>query len=183
MSDLKETKIASKVVYDGDFLDVRKDTVSLPNGREGDREWINHPGAVVIIPILPNGKIALIRQFRYAVGSEFIELPAGKLDSGEKPLECAKRELEEEIGYKSDNFEFIANIHPAIGFANEKMSLFLARGLVQTKHNRDVDEFIDLMPTNLEEALELVWSNKITDVKTIIGILWFQKICNNGQSE
>ncbi|MBT3664107.1 ADP-ribose pyrophosphatase, partial [bacterium] len=75
--------------------------------------------------------------------------------------------------------EFIANIHPAIGFANEKMNLFLATDLVQTKQNKDADEFIDLMPANLEKALELVWSNKITDVKTIIGILWFQKICNN----
>ena len=91
----------------------------------------------------------------------------------------AKRELEEEIGYKSNKIEFIANIHPAIGFANEKMNLFLATDLVQTKQNKDADEFIDLMPANLEKALELVWLNKITDVKTIIGILWFQKICNN----
>ena len=120
MSNLKETKINSKVVYEGDFLDVRKDNVLLPNGEKGNREWINHPGASVIIPVFPDGKIALIRQFRYAVGSEFIELPAGKLDLGENPLECAKRELEEEIGYKSNNIEFIANIHPAIGFANEK---------------------------------------------------------------
>lgn len=179
MTNLKETKINSKVVYEGDFLDVRKDNVLLPNGEKGNREWINHPGASVIIPILPDGKIALIRQFRYAVGSEFIELPAGKLDPGESPLECAKRELEEEIGYKSNKIEFIANIHPAIGFANEKMNLFLATDLVQTKQNKDADEFIDLMPANLEKALELVWSNKITDVKTIIGILWFQKICNN----
>jgi ADP-ribose pyrophosphatase len=179
MSDLKETKINSKVVYKGDFLDVRKDNVLLPNGKKGNREWINHPGASVVIPVFPDGKIALIRQFRYAAGSEFIELPAGKLDQGESPLECAKRELEEEIGYKSNKIEFIANIYPAIGFANEKMNLFLATDLVQTKQNKDEDEFIDLIPTNLEEALELVWSNKITDVKTIIGILWFQKINND----
>ena len=124
----------------------------------------------------------LNRQFRYAVGSEFIELPAGKLDPGESPLECAKRELEEEIGYKSNKIEFIANIHPAIGFANQKMHLFLAKDLVQTKQNKDADEFIDLMPANLEKALELVWSNKITDVKTIIGILVWDIFSSRGQS-
>ena len=163
-------------MYSGNFLDVKKDNVVLPNGKNSTREWINHPGAVVIIPILPNGKIALIRQFRYAMGSEFIELPAGKIDKGETPDECAIRELEEEIGFKTKNLNFIAMIHPAIGFANENMSLYLATDLVQTNINRDSDEFLELMPTSLEHALDLVWSNKITDVKTIIGILWYQKI-------
>ena len=176
MSDLKEKKINSKIVYSGDFLDVRKDDVILPNGKTSSREWINHPGAVVVIPILPNGDIAMIRQFRYSVGEEFIELPAGKLDKGETPEECAKRELEEEIGFKTNKLSFIATIHPAIGFANEKMSIFLAMDLIKTQENRDVDEFLELMPTALDKALNLVWSNKITDVKTIIGILWYQKI-------
>ncbi len=98
-------------------MDVRKDDVILPNGKTSSREWINHPGAVVVIPILPNGDIAMIRQFRYSVGEEFIELPAGKLDKGETPEECAKRELEEEIGFKANKLNFIATIHPAIGFA------------------------------------------------------------------
>ena len=102
MSDLKESTISTTVVYKGDFLDVRQDEVLLPNGETGTREWINHPGAVVIVPILPNGEIALIRQFRYAAGSEFIELPAGKLNAGEDPEECALRELEEEIGYRAN---------------------------------------------------------------------------------
>jgi len=176
MSKLTEKKINSKIVYKGNFLDVRKDNVTLPNGKNSTREWINHPGAVVVVPILPNGEIALIRQFRYAMGSEFIELPAGKLDKGEKPYNCAKRELEEEIGFKAKKLNFIAMIHPAIGFANEHMSVFLASDLIQTQENRDVDEFLELMPTSLNDALELVWSNKITDVKTIIGILWYQRI-------
>ena len=176
MSDLKERKINSNIVYSGDFLDVRKDDVILPNDKTSSREWINHPGAVVVIPILPNGDIALIRQFRYAVGKEFIELPAGKLDKEETTEECAKRELEEEIGSNANKLNFIATIHPAIGFANEEMSLFLALDLVKTQENRDVDEFLELMPTTLDKALDLVWSNKITDVKTIIGILWYQKL-------
>ena len=148
----------------------------LPNGETAAREWINHPGAVVIVPILPNGEIALIKQFRYAAGSEFIELPAGKLDAGEDPEECALRELEEEIGYRANKIKFLANIHPAIGFTNEIMGVFLAENLEKTEHNRDKDEFLKLVPTTLTEALNLVWENKITDVKSIIGLLWLQKI-------
>ena len=181
MSDLKEKKINSKIVYSGNFLDVRKDNVLLPNDKTSSREWINHPGAVVIIPVLPNGDIALIRQFRYAVGKEFIELPAGKLDKEESPEECAKRELEEEIGFNANRLDFVATIHPAIGFANEEMSLFLALDLVKTQENKDADEFLELMPTTLDKALGLVWSNKITDVKTIIGILWYQKIASENK--
>ena len=176
MSDLKESTISTKVVYKGDFLDVRRDKVLLPNGETGTREWINHPGAVVIVPILPNGEIALIKQFRYAAGSEFIELPAGKLDAGEDPEECALRELEEEIGYRANKIKFLANIHPAIGFTNEIMGVFLAENLEKTEHNRDNDEFLELVPTTLTEALNLVWENKITDVKSIIGLLWLKKI-------
>ena len=176
MSDLKESTISTTVVYKGDFLDVRRDEVLLPNGKTGAREWINHPGAVVIIPILPDGEIALIKQFRYAAGSEFIELPAGKLDSGEDPEECALRELEEEIGYRANKIKFLANIHPAIGFTNEIMGVFLAENLEKTEHNRDKDEFLEIVPTTLTEALNLVWENKITDVKSIIGLLWLKKI-------
>ena len=176
MTDLKESRISTEVVYKGDFLDVRRDEVLLPNGKTGTREWINHPGAVVIIPILPNGEIALIKQFRYAARSEFLELPAGKLDEGEDPKSCAFRELEEEIGYRAGKMQFIANIHPAIGFANEIMSIYLAEDLKKTNYNRDKDEFIELIPTNMEEALNLVWENKITDVKSIIGLLWLKRI-------
>tara|TARA_Y100001968_G_C19301794_1_gene689471 strand:- start:516 stop:1058 length:543 start_codon:yes stop_codon:yes gene_type:complete len=175
MTDLKESMITTEVVYKGDFLDVRRDEVLLPNGKTGIREWINHPGAVVIIPVLPNGEIALIKQFRYAAGSEFIELPAGKLDKGEDPKICAYRELEEEIGYKAGKMKFIANIHPALGFANEIMSIYLAENLEKTKQNRDKDEFIELVPTNMDKALNLVWENKITDVKSIIGLLWLKR--------
>ncbi len=179
MTDLKESRITTEVVYKGDFLDVRRDEVLLPNGETGTREWINHPGAVVIIPILPNGKIALIKQFRYAARSEFVELPAGELDEGEGPKACAFRELEEEIGYRAGKMQFIANIHPAIGFANEIMSIYLAEDLKKTNYNRDKDEFIELIPTNMEEALNLVWENKITDVKSIIGLLWLKRTKSN----
>lgn len=181
MINLKEKKISSKIVYDGTFLNVRKDLVSLPNGKEGTREWINHPGAVCIIPILPNGKLALIRQFRYPVGKVMIELPAGKLDANEMPNDCAFRELEEEIGHKANKLTLLTKIHPAIGFANEVMWLFLAEDLIETNIKQDEDEFLELIPTDLKDAIKMTWNGKITDVKTIIGIHWAERLSCQGK--
>ena len=175
MSTLKETKLSSKIIFQGRLLDVRKDEVELPNGKTSTREWINHPGAVCCIPILPDGKIALIRQYRYPVQSEMIELPAGKLEKAEKPEVCALRELEEEIGYRTNKLTFLTHIHPAIGFANEKMWLYLAEELEKKDTKLDDDEFLELIPTSLDDAVEMVWSHEITDVKTIIGLLWVEK--------
>lgn len=176
MSKLKETQLSTKQVYHGSFLDVRKDEVELPNGKTSKREWINHPGAACIIPILPNGKIALIKQYRYPIQEEMIELPAGKLDLGEKPEACAKRELEEEIGYSAGKLTFVCNIHPAIGFASEKMWIYLAEDLAKTTENTDHDEFLELMPTKLDDAIKMIWDGQITDVKTIIGLLWADRL-------
>tara|TARA_Y100000590_G_scaffold3809_1_gene5017 strand:- start:2487 stop:3023 length:537 start_codon:yes stop_codon:yes gene_type:complete len=176
MTELVETKLKSEVIFQGCFLDVRRDVVKLPNGKTTTREWINHPGAVVILPILPDGLIGLIRQYRYAAQDEFIELPAGKLDFDEEPIVCAARELKEEIGYKAGKLTFLTKIHPAIGFANEIMSVYLAENLEKTDCNLDADEFLELLPTSLEDAVNLVWNGKITDVKTIIGVLWLNRL-------
>ena len=105
-----------------------------------------------------------------------IELPAGKLEKGENPEICAIRELEEEIGYKANKLTFLANIHPAIGFANEKMWLYFAEDLEKTNQKLDSDELIEIIPTKLEDALEMVWNGEITDVKTIIGLIWADKV-------
>lgn len=176
MSKLKETRLSTTQVYKGSFLDVRRDQVSLPNGKTSVREWINHPGAACIIPVLPDGKIALIKQYRYPVQAEMIELPAGKLDVGETPEECARRELEEEIGYSAGKLTFVCNIHPAIGFASEKMWIYIAEDLTKTTDNTDYDEFLELIPMELDEAVQMVWNGKITDVKTIIGLLWAERL-------
>ena len=175
MTDLKEKKRSSEIIFQGRLLDVRRDEVILPNGNTSTREWINHPGAVCCVPILPEGKIGLIRQFRYPVNQEMVELPAGKLNKGEESEICAVRELEEEIGYKPDKLTFLTHIHPAIGFTNEKMWLYLAENLVKTETNLDTDEFLELIPTVLDDAVEMVWNGKITDVKTIIGLLWVER--------
>ena len=176
MNNMEENTISSKVVFKGDLLDVRKDKVTLPNGKIATREWIKHPGAICCVPILPTKKIGLIRQYRYALKKHMIEIPAGKLDRGEDPENCAKRELEEEIGFKANKISFLANIHPAIGFADEIMWLYLAEDLIKTKTKLDDDEFLELIPTKLEDALRMVWNGEITDVKTIIGIVWADKL-------
>ena len=176
MTSLEEKTINSKIIFHGELLELYRDEVLLPNGKTDNREWINHPGAVCCIPIFSDGKVALIKQYRYALKEEMIELPAGKLDKNEIPEACALRELEEEIGYKAKKLTPLTNIHPAIGFANENMWLYLAENLIKTESSLDSDEFLELIPTKLEDAVEMVWSGKITDVKTIIGLLWAQRI-------
>ena len=176
MANLKENKISSEIIYQGCLLDVRRDEVCLPNGNISIREWIKHPGAVCMIPRLPDNRIALIRQYRYPVKKEMIELPAGKLEENENPKACAMREMEEEIGYRAGKITFLTHIHPAIGFADEVMGLYLAENLIKTESNKDEDEFLELMPTPLDQAVQMVWDGKITDTKTIIGILWAERL-------
>ena len=175
MSKLKETPKSSEKIFSGRLIDLYFDHIELPNGKSSTREWIKHPGAVCIIPILPNGNLCLIRQYRYGPRAEFIEIPAGKLDIGEDPLVCAKRELEEEIGYIAGKLTFLTNIHPAIGFSNEKMWVYLAEDLILSKQSLDQDEFLELYPIPLKKAIDLIYEGKITDVKTVIGILWLDK--------
>ena len=175
MSKLKETPKSSEKIFSGRLIDLYFDHIELPNGKLSTREWIKHPGPVCIIPILPNGNLCLIRQYRYGPRAEFIEIPAGKLDVGEDPLVCAKRELEEEIGYIAGKLTFLTNIHPAIGFSNEKMWVYLAEDLILSKQNLDQDEFLELYPIPVKKAIDLIYEGKITDVKTVIGILWLDK--------
>ena len=176
MNNMEEKTNSSKVVFKGELLDVRKDEVTLPNGKIALREWIKHPGAICCVPILPDKKIGLIRQYRYALKKHMIEIPAGKLGLGENPENCAKRELEEEIGFKANKISFLTNIHPAIGFADEVMWLYLAENLIKTNTELDDDEFLELIPTKLDDALSMVWDGKITDMKTIIGLVWADKL-------
>ena len=175
MSKLKETPKSSEKIFSGRLIDLYFDHIELPNGKSSTREWIKHPGAVCIVPILPDGNLCLIRQYRYGPRAEFIEIPAGKLDVGEDPLVCAKRELEEEIGYIAGKLTFLTNIHPAIGFSNEKMWVYLAEDLILSKQNLDQDEFLELYPLPVKKAIDLIYEGKITDVKTVIGILWLDK--------
>lgn len=176
MPELKETQVSSSHIFSGKLLDVWSDEVSLPNGKTSVREYIRHPGAVVMIPILPDGKILLIRQFRYPIGGVEIELPAGKIDPGEEVEETLQRELKEETGYKAGKTTFITEIHPCIGYSNERMWLYLAEDLQYGEATGDEDEFIELMPTGLDDAMGMVQSGEITDVKAVIGLFWAEKV-------
>ncbi|MDO8891624.1 MAG: NUDIX hydrolase [Sulfurimicrobium sp.] len=175
-NDLTEKQLSSQTVYQGDLLHVNEDQVQLPNGNTSRREYILHPGAVVIIPLLENGHVIMERQFRYPLHRDVYELPAGKLDACESALVCGQRELMEETGYSAASWKYVATIHPCIGYSNERMSLFLAQELTEGIHQRDGDEFIEVFTLPMEEALEWVRTGRITDVKTVIGLFWAEKI-------
>lgn len=177
-SPLKETRIDGEMAYDGRFLKVARDRVRLPDGKVSDREFIRHPGAVVILPLFDDGRVLLERQFRYPLGREFIELPAGKIDPGEAALACGKRELEEETGYRAAEWHFICTIHNAIAYSDEHLDLFLARGLSAGEAKLDEGEFLETFTATVPEMLGMVKSGQITDVKTIIGTFWLEKLLN-----
>ncbi|MGN6390424.1 MAG: NUDIX domain-containing protein [Burkholderiaceae bacterium] len=173
---LIETLVRSDLAYDGEFLKVRSDTVRMPDGRESKREYIRHPGAVVILPVLDDGAILMERQFRYPAGQVFVEFPAGKIDPGEDPLACAKRELREETGYEARSWQFVCTIHNAIGYSDEHLDLYLARGLTAGESRLDDGEFLETFTAPLPQLLAWVREGRITDVKTIIGLFWLEKL-------
>lgn len=172
-NDLIEKKIDSKNVFDGHLLHVRCDSVRLPNGNVTTREWVKHPGAAAVLPILPDGRVILVRQYRYPVQRVTLEIPAGKLDSpDENPLDCAKRELAEETGYHALDVEKILTLATTVGFSNEFIHIYTAKGLVPGKQHTDDDEFIHVAEVPLEKAYEMVQNGEIIDAKTIAAILW-----------
>lgn len=177
MSDrLTETRIDGELAYDGRFLKVTKDRVTLPNGAETYREFIRHPGAVVILPLFDDGSVLLERQFRYPNDKIFTEYPAGKIDLGEDPLACAKRELLEETGYTAARWDFICTIHNAIAYSDEHLDLFLARDLTAGEAQLDEGEFLETFTATVPELLAMVQRGEISDVKTVIGTFWLEKI-------
>lgn len=175
---LKEVKVDSEVAYDGHFLKVQRDTVRLPDGKHSKREYIRHPGAVVVLPIMDDGKILLERQYRYPLQDVFIEFPAGKIDPGEDPLACAKRELEEETGYTAREWDFVCTIHNAIAYSDEHLDIYIARGLIPGESKLDDGEFLETFTATVAEMLDWVRTGKITDVKTVIGTFWLEKLAS-----
>ncbi len=175
-SPLKETCVDAGMAYDGKFLKVARDQIRLPDGALTHREYIKHPGAVVILPLLDDGTVLLERQFRYPLHQVFIEFPAGKIDPHESPLACARRELQEETGYTATDWQFICTIHNAIAYSDEHLDLFVARGLSAGPAKLDEGEFLETFSATVPDMLEMVRRGEITDVKTIIGTFWLEKI-------
>ena len=172
-ADFTEATIDSRLAYEGGLLKVKRDQVRLPDGGEAWREYVQHPGAVMVLAFVDDDTILLERQFRYPKGRHFIELPAGKLEAGEPPLETARRELIEECGYEAGEWWPIARLDPCIGYSNEVIHLYGARGLKHVGNKLDEGEHLESFEAKVSDALEWVRDGHITDTKTVIGILWW----------
>jgi ADP-ribose pyrophosphatase len=175
--DFTEHQRSSRTVYQGRLLHVLEDEVTLPDGRGARREYVRHPGAAAMVAFADASTVLLVRQYRYPLARHFYEIPAGKIDSGETALEAARRELGEECGCQAAEWVALTTIHPCIGYSDERIELFAARGLTGADHVPDDGEFLEVVPTKLSEALRWVKEGKITDEKTIIGLLWADKFC------
>jgi ADP-ribose pyrophosphatase len=172
---LKEERIDTQDLYGGIFLNMKRDTVRMPDGSEAVREYLTHPGAVAIVALLNDGRVVLERQYRYPVARVCMEIPAGKLDPGEDPLMCAQRELQEETGYTATKWSYIRRIHPVISYSTEFIDIYLAEGLTQGDRRLDDEEFLDVFAASLDELLTWVEEGVITDVKTTISAYWLDR--------
>jgi ADP-ribose pyrophosphatase len=173
-ADFTETRLSGKLVYDGKLLKVHEDSVRTPDGRTARREWVAHPGAVIIIALLDEATVIMERQFRYALRRHFYELPAGKIEPGEQPLATARRELLEECGYTATEWRHLATLHPCVGYSDERFELYLARGLRHVGRELDEGEFLDVVPMAVDEVLRGIKDGRITDVKAVAGVAWLK---------
>ena len=172
MKDLTEHYVSGGLVFDGSLLKVHRDTVRLPDGTTGSREYVRHPGAVAMVPLFDDGDVLLERQFRYPHGRTFIEVPAGKLETGEPPLETAKRELLEETGYVAADWTHLGAVHTTIGYSNETIELFVAKKLTAGTARLDAGEFLEVLKVPFAEAIAMIRDGRITDAKSLAALLW-----------
>ena len=172
---LAEETIESRLVYQGQFLRVFEDTVRCPDGHIAPREYLRHPGAVMVVPLLDDGTLVLERQFRYPLGRSLVEFPAGKIDPGEDILGCAQRELREETGYTAREWIYFGGFHNAVGYCDEKIEIYLARGLQHEGAASDDGEVLEIFTATLAQLLEWIGKAEVTDVKTIVGAYWLQR--------
>ncbi|WP_347549769.1 NUDIX hydrolase [Pseudalkalibacillus hwajinpoensis] len=175
MDHLYEKTLSSKTIYQGRIIDLRVEDVELPNGKQSKRELIDHPGAVAVIAVTPNDKIIAVRQYRKALGKAIVEIPAGKLELGEKPELTAVRELEEETGYTCESLDKIISFYTSPGFANELVHLYVAKGLEKSgEQSTDEDEFLDVLHLSIEEMEEMLQTEEIHDAKTAYALMYLK---------
>lgn len=173
---LAEIKLHGRLAFEGGMVRVYRDIVCCPDGHIAYREYVRHPGAVMVIPMLDEEHVLLERQFRYPLGRVFIEFPAGKLEPAEALLDCAKRELLEETGYRALHWSHVGGFHNAIGYSDERIDVFIARSLTQDTARRDPGEVLELFSVSWRELDQWVRDGRITDGKTVIGICWLERM-------
>ncbi|MCG1043011.1 NUDIX hydrolase [Mycetohabitans sp. B8] len=173
---LVETRLDGQTLYNGHFLTLKRDIVRLPDGKTATREFVEHPGAVMVLPLFDDGRVLMERQYRYPLGRVMVEFPAGKLDPQEGALACAQRELREETGYRANEFIYLTRIHPVISYSTEFIDLYLARGLTEGERALDDGEFLETIVVEPAILHEWIRRGDISDVKTIIGAFWLEKI-------
>jgi len=171
MSDLTEKVLESNTIYRGRIINLRVDTVKLPDGRTGKREVVEYSGAVAIVPLNQEGQLLLVRQYRHAVGRILLEIPAGKIEHGEDLESAARRELQEETGCQAKEFNRLCSFFSTPGFTSEELHLYFATGLSLLEQNLDDDEFVEVFPVPWEQAIKMIWSGEICDAKSVAGIL------------
>ncbi|MBO8163100.1 MAG: NUDIX hydrolase [Brevibacillus sp.] len=178
---LYEQTISSQTIYDGRIIKVKVDEVRLPNGKTAKREIVNHQGAVAVLALTDEGRMVTVRQFRKPLERTIVEIPAGKLEPGEDPLECAKRELAEETGYQAEQFTHLSSFYTSPGFADELLHLYLATGLQPGPVKPDDDEFVEVEELTLEEAKRLHERGEIRDAKTVLALFaWENRVLKQG---
>jgi len=170
---LSESKVEGEAIFDGKLLHVRRDTVRLPDGGLATREYIIHPGAVLMLPILADGRLVVVRQFRYPIGQVLLEFPAGKLDPGESAMATAERELREEAGYRAARWEYFGRIHPVVSYSTEVIELYLAEDLTYIGAALDEGEFLEVATITVGEMLAALDRGEITDAKTVTALLLY----------
>ena len=181
--ELFEKQLTSKQLFGGRVVKLYLDEVELPNGKKTTREVIRHPGAVCVIPVDNEGYVTMVRQFRYPFAKALLEIPAGKLEIGEDPLDAAKRELEEESGVNAEKIEFIGMIYTTVAFTDEKICAYLATGLTYKNSHPDEDEFLEVEKIHISKLVKMVMNGEIADSKTQVAILKAEKILSGRTNE